>query len=39
MQYEPELIRDVLQLLRSHGLEVLSVDVEKGEIHVRIPPA
>lgn len=39
MQYEPDLIRDVLNMLTNHGLQVISVDIQKGEILVRIPEA
>jgi hypothetical protein len=34
---EPEVMREVIKVLVNHGLEVLAVDAEKGEIHVRIP--
>jgi hypothetical protein len=37
MQYGPDVIRDVIQMLVNHGLEVLAVDAEKGELYVRIP--
>lgn len=37
MQYEPDILRDVLNMLTSHGLEILAVDPEKGEFVVRIP--
>lgn len=37
MQCEPDLIQEVIHLLRSHGLEVMSVDLEEGQIVVRIP--
>ena len=37
MQYDPHLLREVYQMLTSHGLVVISVDTEKGEFHVAIP--
>lgn len=39
MQYEPdaELLKEVIHLLTSHGLVVVAVDTERGELVVRIP--
>lgn len=36
-QYEPALVQEVLHMLTSHGLVILAVDPEKGEVHVKIP--